>query len=95
MWEKAHGADDGVGLYNAACMRAVTAATIRATDATGAAVKEADAEADRAMAWLKQAVAAGWNHVAYLKQDTDLDSLREREDFKSLVRDLEAKRSKR
>jgi hypothetical protein len=95
MWEKAHGPSDVGGLYDAACIRAVTAATIRAADETGLAAKEADAEADRAMAWLKQAVAAGWNDVAHMKQDTDLDSLRERDDFKSVMRDLEAKHSKR
>ena len=41
------------------------------------------------MAWLKQAVAAGYKDAAHMKQDNDLDSLRHREDFKKLVAELE------
>src|SRR5262249_38713720 len=43
--------------YNAARMRAVTSAVFRAADEPPAGGKQADAEADRAMAWLRQAVA--------------------------------------
>jgi eukaryotic-like serine/threonine-protein kinase len=81
-WEKLKRADP-VSLYDAACMRAVTAGVIRknsqtpGADATGLAKEEAD----RAMAWLKQAVAAGFKDAAHMKQDTDLDALRGREDF--------------
>jgi hypothetical protein len=101
LWEKAHGPGDVASLYNAACMRAITAGATRAADESGLAAKEADAEADRAMAWLKQAVAAGWNDVAHMNQalldrlqDADLDSLRDRDDFKGLVHDLKEKHSK-
>jgi hypothetical protein len=94
MWETAHGPGDVAGLYGAACMRAITAGAIRAADETGSTAKEAKTEADRAMVLLKQAVAAGWNKVAHMKQDTDLDSLRDRDDFKRLVHDLEEKHSK-
>jgi tetratricopeptide (TPR) repeat protein len=47
--------------------------------------------ADRAVELLKQAVAAGWNDVMQTKQDTDLDPLRARDDFKKLLAELEAK----
>jgi serine/threonine protein kinase/tetratricopeptide (TPR) repeat protein len=50
--------------------------------------------ADVAMEWLKQAVAAGFNMVAVIKKDTDLNALRDREDFQKLVADLEAKVAK-
>jgi hypothetical protein len=76
-------------LYEAACMRAVTAAVIRASDKSATAAREAAAEADRAMAWLRQAVAAGYNDAAHMKEDKDLDSLRDREDFKKLLADLQ------
>jgi hypothetical protein len=46
------------------------------------------------MAWLKQAVAAGYNDAAHMSKDNDLDCLREREDFKKLLGDLEAKMKK-
>jgi tetratricopeptide (TPR) repeat protein len=51
-------------------------------------------EADLAMDWLKRAVAAGFNYAGQIKQDTDLDVLRGREDFKKLLADLEASREK-
>ena len=52
-------------------------------------------QADLAMNWLRQAVAAGYKNVAHMKKDTDLDPLREREDFKKLLAELEAKPEKK
>jgi tetratricopeptide (TPR) repeat protein len=72
---------DAASLYSAACMRAVTAAVLRAADQPA----EADAEAERAIAWLKRAVAAGFNNASRLKRDKDLDALRDRADFSGLV----------
>ena len=43
------------------------------------------------MDWLQQAVAAGYRNVAHIKKDNDLDALRDREDFKKLIAELEAK----
>jgi hypothetical protein len=48
-------------------------------------------EADRARAWLTQAVAAGFKNAARLREDAALDSLRDREDFRKLQAGLEAK----
>jgi serine/threonine protein kinase/tetratricopeptide (TPR) repeat protein len=89
MWENLKRTDSD-SLYEAACMRAVTAAVIRASDKSAAGVRDAAAEADRAMAWLKQAVAAGYKDAAHLKEDKDLDALRDREDFRKLLADLQA-----
>jgi serine/threonine protein kinase len=89
MWEKLNRTDAG-SLYDAACMRAVTAAVLRATDKSTAGTKQAATEADRAMAWLKQALAAGYKGIAHMAKDKDLDALRDREDFKKLVAELEA-----
>jgi tetratricopeptide (TPR) repeat protein/tRNA A-37 threonylcarbamoyl transferase component Bud32 len=81
---------DAESLYTAACMRAVTAAVARrASGAPGAeATRTARADADRAMAWLKRAVAAGFKQGERIKKDRDLDALRDREDFKKLLADL-------
>jgi tetratricopeptide (TPR) repeat protein len=81
---------DAHGLYNAACYRAVTAAVCRAADTSPEGGQQADAEAERAMAWLKQAVAAGLKNAAHLKQDKDLDALRDRADFTQLLASLQA-----
>ena len=93
LWEKLRRTDPR-SLYNAACYRAVTAAVLRASDKSPAAAQEARAEADRAMAWLKQAIAAGYNNVALMKKDSDLDALRDRADFQELLADLEGKRNR-
>jgi tetratricopeptide (TPR) repeat protein len=91
MWENLKRADAD-SLYDAACMRAVTAAVLRAAERSPGGGERADAEADRSMAWLKQAVAAGYNNAAHLKQDKDLDALRDRADFAKLVTTLEGAR---
>jgi tetratricopeptide (TPR) repeat protein len=88
MWEKLNRTDLD-SLYKTACFRAVTAAVLRAADKSTSAAHQADAEADRGMAWLKQAVAAGYKDAAHMKQDKDLDSLHARADFKKLVAELE------
>jgi tetratricopeptide (TPR) repeat protein len=91
MWE-ALKRTDADSLYNAACTRAVTAAVLRAADKSPAGGEQADAEADRAMAWLQQAVSAGFNNAAHMKQDRDLDALRDRADFAKLVTMVEGPR---
>jgi eukaryotic-like serine/threonine-protein kinase len=93
IWEKQPCANADC-LYNAACFRAVAAATFRANGKSATAAREADAEADRAMACLKQAVAAGYKDGAAMQKDDDLAALRSREDFKKLVTDLDAKKPK-
>jgi hypothetical protein len=85
MWESLK-RTDAASLYQAARLRAVTAAVLRGTDSpSGPQAREAGAEADRAMAWLTQAVAAGYKNVAHMKQDNDLDALRDRADFAKLM----------
>jgi len=91
MWEELKRSDAG-SLYNAACFRAVTAGVIRAGNQSEDAAKKAAAEAERAMDWLKQAVVAGFNDVAHMKQDTDLEALRDRDDFRKLLEELEGGR---
>jgi hypothetical protein len=94
LWEKRNGTDAN-SLCGAACIRAITAAAIRASDKTPQGAKQADAEADRAMAWLKRAVVAGFNIASYMADDHHLDELRGREDFKALVAGLKASAQKK
>ena len=91
LFENTQRSDVG-SLYNAACFRAISAAIIRATDKSPTSAKQADQEADRAMAWLEKAVGAGYNNPANMKKDTDLISLHDRADFQKLVADLEAEK---
>jgi len=87
MWERVRGSDAD-SLYGAACFRAVSAAVIRATDMSPTAAKRADGEADRAMTWLKKAVADGYKNVAHMEKDADVDALRDRADFRKLMAEL-------
>ena len=48
--------------------------------------------ADAAMKLLRDAVSKGYKDVMHMKKDTDLDPLRQREDFKKLIAELEGKR---
>ena len=72
----------------------MTAAVFRTSDKSPAAAQESRAEADRAMAWLRQAIAAGYNNLALMKKDSDLDALRDRADFQELLAGLETKYEK-
>ncbi|HEY1379215.1 MAG TPA: serine/threonine-protein kinase, partial [Gemmataceae bacterium] len=81
---------DAASLYDAACARAVTAALQAKTPGADAA-RLAREDADKAMAWLTKAAAAGWNDVAHMKKDDDLTILRDRGDFKKLLIELEAR----
>jgi len=46
------------------------------------------------MAWLRQAVKAGYKDVAFIKKDPDLDALRDRADFQELLGQLQARAAK-
>ena len=75
--------------------RGDTAAVFRAADTSPAGTKEADAEAEQAIAFLKKAVAAGYKNVAHIEEDKDLDAFRDRADFKNLVAEIAAGPAKR
>jgi len=77
--------DTGNNIYGIACTHAQMIAK----------AEDRSKQADLAMDWLQQAVAAGYKDVAHMKKDTDLDPLREREDFKKLMAELEAKADKK
>ena len=54
----------------------------------------AERYARRAIALLRQAVAAGYQDAAHMKKDPDLDSLRGRDDFEKLLKEMDAKQAK-
>ncbi|HMP03090.1 MAG TPA: serine/threonine-protein kinase [Gemmatales bacterium] len=89
MWENLC-RTDAHSLFGAACLRAITAAVQAKTPGADAA-QLAQADADKAMAWLQLAVKAGWTDAAQIKAGTELDALRDREDFKKLLAEVEAK----
>jgi tetratricopeptide (TPR) repeat protein len=67
--------------YECACIYAV---------ASGKIVEKKQEYADRAMELLRRTVQAGWKYAARIAEDTDLDSLRNREDFKKLMSEFQA-----
>ena len=82
------------GLFGAACIRALCARVIPLDPKTPAAdaARLAREQADQAMVWLHKAIAAGFSDTARVKTDEDLDALRQREDFKEMLAELEAKK---
>ena len=68
-------------MYNLACCNALLVP--KATDP--------GKQAELAMKWLNKAVTAGFKNLAQIKHDTDLDALRDRDDFKRTVAGLETK----
>ncbi len=65
--------------YNFACVYAIASDKI---------ADKQDEYGDRAMTCLKKAVQGGFKDADHIANDTDLDSLRDREDFKKLVESL-------
>src|SRR5262249_16894655 len=92
MWEKLN-RTDADSLYEAASMRAVTAAVLMQDPKTppSDADRLAKDEADQAMVRLKRAVAAGYKNLIPITIDPDFDALRRREDFKKLLAELAAR----
>jgi eukaryotic-like serine/threonine-protein kinase len=76
---------EGDYLYMSACFRAMKAALVRGIDKSPAGAREADADLDLAMDFLKKAFAAGFKNVEHMRIDADLDPVRNRDDFKKLV----------
>jgi hypothetical protein len=70
-----------------ACFHAVLS-DLAGRPGSGVSAGEGRIEADRAMHWLRDAVAAGFRDHARIRTDTDLDPLRQRPDFQLLMLDL-------
>jgi tetratricopeptide (TPR) repeat protein len=86
MWEKLN-RTDADSLYMAACYRAVTSTVAGQTPGTDA-TQLVDAEANRAMDWLRKAITAGYRDISHLLADDDLVPLRRRADYADLLWDL-------
>jgi serine/threonine protein kinase len=71
-------------MYNVACIHA------RMISDSKDRVKETEL----AMGWLQKAVAAGYKDIELMSKDSDLDVLRDRQDFKKLLAKLKAKQEK-
>jgi serine/threonine protein kinase/tetratricopeptide (TPR) repeat protein len=79
-------------VYNVACVfsRASAAADHDTKLSTADRARLKARYADRAMEYLRQAVAEGWGNPGVAKKDADLDPLRARKDFQKLLADLGA-----
>jgi tetratricopeptide (TPR) repeat protein len=72
-------------LYDAACVYALASAVAKDSRI------QSETLASRSFALLRRAIAAGYKDVANMKADSDLTSLRSREEFKALLREMEAR----
>jgi serine/threonine protein kinase len=78
---------DTVAIYDLACTQALIGGRL---GHGGAEAAECERYAGRAMETLGRAIAVGYKDVANIRSDTDLDTLRGREDFKKLLAELGA-----
>jgi tetratricopeptide (TPR) repeat protein len=88
------GHQPAIDSYNAACWLC-HCVTLAGKDAQLVEAKRkelAQRYADLALAQLRQSVARGYKDAAHMKQDTDLEPLRAREEFRKLLADLEGKK---
>jgi tetratricopeptide (TPR) repeat protein len=86
------GWDPASDAFAAAWTLARCVAAVEKVDKLDEAMRRAEMQfyADQAMAMVRDAVAKGYKNAAYMKTDKGLDPLREREDFKKVVAELEA-----
>lgn len=93
-WLRTFGWEPAEDAYRAGCALAQCVPVVEkdAGIALGERQDLARSYADRAMAMLKDAVAKGWKDADLMKKDTDLDALRQRDDFKKLLAELEARK---
>jgi hypothetical protein len=80
--------------YNAACALALCIPIVEKQEPAVQAKAAMQFYANEAMKMLKSAIAKGWKNAGHMKKDTDLDPLRQHEDFKKLIADLEDKNKK-
>ncbi len=76
-------------LYDLAAVRAKLS-TMATQSGPGSKVGDARAEADKSMASLNRALAAGFRNVDQICKDPDFDGLRSRDDFKKLLERLKS-----
>jgi hypothetical protein len=81
---------DAVNTAEAIRYKLLDIATSAATAAEAWRHQQAQSYGDRALAALRQAVAKGYKDAASLKKDPALDPLRQRDDFRQLLAELEA-----
>ena len=76
-------------LYNAACVLALCAASIKSEqdELSKEQSKQRKKWIGSALAALKQAIDAGWDDMKHTQQDSDLSILRELPEFLELIRD--------
>jgi tetratricopeptide (TPR) repeat protein len=83
--------------YDAACFLSLCIPIVAKHDKLGDPQRKEAAQfyGDAAMKLLRAAVDHGYQDVAHMKKDTDLDPLRRREDFQKLIADLPATNSEK
>jgi len=77
--------------YDLACIRSLSSDLVRSTGKDPAAVERSRRLADSAMEALRQSVNGGYRDLAWIEIDHDLDPLRSRADYKSLITEIKAK----
>jgi hypothetical protein len=85
------GWDPAGNAYEAACGLALCIPVVEKDPQADAGRRKQQAQfyGDQALALLRTALAKGYKDAAHMRKDTDLDPLRQRDDFKKLLAELE------
>jgi tetratricopeptide (TPR) repeat protein len=73
--------------FETACCHAAMAG-LAGRPGSGVSTAEGQAAADRAMEWLRRAVAMGFRNLDHIRIESALDPLRSRDDFRLLMMDI-------
>jgi serine/threonine protein kinase/tetratricopeptide (TPR) repeat protein len=87
---KERAGDKAAPLYDAACAYALCAGAANQAKSPVAGAPDFEELAGEALALLQRAVANGFKNATHMRQDKDLEALRQRDDFKKLLAGLEA-----
>ena len=88
------GWDPAADAYTAACGLAQCVLIVEKDDQASKEQRQQQAQfyADQAMTMLRDAVTKGYKDAADMKKDSDLDPMRQRDDFQKLLAELEGKK---
>lgn len=78
---------DSNQLYNSACLFALAAGSLKAGEKTvpESKIEQWEAWSAGSIAMLKRSIEAGWKDFEHIRNDTDLDAVRDLEAFKELI----------
>ena len=71
--------------YNLACVYSISSSMVEGGDEGSEPSNLRKGYREKAIESLRQSLAAGWKHFAHIREDSDLDPIRDHPEFKKLI----------